>query len=311
MPTADELIAQALAATRESRGIEFRREFSLTVPGAVCELLRDVAALANSGGGVVIVGLQSDGSVSGWDPSDFLATDPAELTNAFSEYVGDQLDGLVIREAKKSLTKLVAIVVPPRAVSPVVFEKAGTYIDAQGREKVVFARGSISFRHGARSEPGTARDLHRFIAREVAREHRAWAKNIRSVAAAPAGSQVLVVKPKQAPTTAVAQVRVVDDPNAPAVARTDFDVTHPYRQTEVVKALNERIGDAVATGYDVQCVRRVHSVSERPEFFHRPKFGSPQYSETFVSWMVAEYEKDPAFFEKAKATVKAERTESR
>jgi hypothetical protein len=32
-----------------------------------------------------------------------------------------------------------------------------------------------------------------------------------------------------------------------------------------------------------------------------PKFGSPQYSEAFVDWLVDEYEREPEFFARAKA----------
>jgi hypothetical protein len=95
---------------------------------------------------------------------------------------------------------------------------------------------------------------------------------------------------------------VVDDPTAPVLARTDFDVTHPYRQKELVEILNRQAGRAIATAYDVQCVRRVHHTDERTEFFHRPKFGSPQYSESYVRWLLTQYERDPQFFERAKAT---------
>jgi hypothetical protein len=57
------------------------------------------------------------------------------------------------------------------------------------------------------------------------------------------------------------------------------------------------------TPYDVLSVRRVYDITEanRPEFTHVPKFGSPQYSDTFVQWLLQEYAQDPRFFENAKA----------
>jgi hypothetical protein len=61
--------------------------------------------------------------------------------------------------------------------------------------------------------------------------------------------------------------------------------------------------------FDVLSVRRVHAVSEdtRPEFVHVPKFGSPQYSDAFVDWVVGEHEHDAKFFSKAKASYLATR----
>jgi hypothetical protein len=40
---------------------------------------------------------------------------------------------------------------------------------------------------------------------------------------------------------------------------------------------------------------------------HVPKFGSPQYSDAFVDWLLAEDERDPEFFAKAKTVYLATR----
>jgi hypothetical protein len=60
-------------------------------------------------------------------------------------------------------------------------------------------------------------------------------------------------------------------------------------------------------------VRRVHAISEdtRPEFVHVPKFGSPQYSDAFVDWLIGEDERDPEFFAQAKAKYLASRPRRR
>jgi hypothetical protein len=293
MPGADDdrLVTQALEAVRASRRIELKRAFSSTAEDW-CGLVKDVAAMANSGGGAIVVGVEHDGSASGCDTADLLNADTAVISKTFAEYAGVPLENFAIRDEQKDGHRVAVIVVRPRTGSPIVFERP---------------RGTIYFRHGAKSDAGSARDIGRFIEREVQRQRRGWQKNVRKVAAAPSGSQVLVVPPNDAPSTSVTGVRVVDDPDAPAVARTDFDVTHPYRQTEVVNALNAQLGNKAATRYDIQCARKAHSIDERPEFFHRPKFGSPQYSDAFVAWLRHEYENDPAFFEKAKAAVQAAR----
>jgi hypothetical protein len=69
----------------------------------------------------------------------------------------------------------------------------------------------------------------------------------------------------------------------------------------LVEALNRLAGHTIATAFEIQCVRRVHHTDARDDFFHRPKFGSPQYSESYVRWLLAQHERDPQFFEKAKA----------
>jgi hypothetical protein len=303
----DTMVSTALEASRESKRVEFLRAFAPDAEGAWAELLKDVAAMANSGGGVIVVGAKNDGSPSGWDPSKFLAIELDDVAERFAPYVGERLCDFDVRAASKGDTAVAVIVVGARTSSPIVFERAGTYTDGNGGPRAAFERGTIYFRHGARSVPASARDVAAFVDREVARQRRRMASNVRKVVAAPKDAQVLVVPVKQKPTATLGSVRVVDDPSAPAVARTDFDVTHPYRQTEVVKTLNARFGERLVSMYDIQCVRRVYGVSQRDEFFHQPKFGSPQYSEAFVEWVLDEYEADPQFFEHAKTLDRAQR----
>ncbi len=262
-------------------------------------------ALANSGGGVVVVGVEKDGRPSGSDPGSLLAVETAEVVNGIATYTGEQFDEVDIREAERAGHKVALLVVGTRTGSPLVFEKAGTYADGSGRRTTAFARGTVYFRHGAKSEPAVARDLARFASNEATRIRRDLLRNVRKVSSAPSGSEVIVVPPKSGPAASLERFRVVDDPSAPALARTDYDVTHPFRQKELLKTINDRVGRHVAGPYEIQCVRRVYAIDARPEFFHRPKFGSPQYSDAFVSWLVTEYQADPEFFEKAKEADRA------
>jgi len=283
----DALVARALAASTPTRTIAFVSSYG--TPRDDLNLVAHVAALANSGGGVVVV-RELNGH----------ALDERVVADVVASYTAEQLDDLEVRRVERSA----AIVVGARDETPIVFEKAGTWHDSEGNEHTLFGRGTVFFRHGRRSDPATARDMHRFTERLTRRQHRAWEHNVKKAAHAPADAEVFVVRRKAAATDSLAPVRVVDDPNAPALARTDFDVTHPYRQREVVDLLNDRAGGKIATGYDVQCVRKAYAIDQRPEFFHRPKFGSPQYSDAFVAWMLDEHARDPEFFETAKHIVR-------
>src|SRR5689334_11765945 len=127
MPSDEELIKEALSATRERRAVEFKREFVPSAPGAWLELLKDIAAIANSGGGILIIGLENDGKPSDIEPVDLLKTDLADVVNRFQKYIGEQYDDFEICEAKKKQRRLAAIVVHGRTGSPIVFEKPGTY----------------------------------------------------------------------------------------------------------------------------------------------------------------------------------------
>ena len=53
----DRLISKALNAKRESKYIEFKSEFNPDSPQDWCEIIKDIVALANTGGGVIIFGV--------------------------------------------------------------------------------------------------------------------------------------------------------------------------------------------------------------------------------------------------------------
>lgn len=58
------------------------------------------------------------------------------------------------------------------------------------------------------------------------------------------------------------------------------------------------------TSYDIQSVRKVHKIDSNPNFYCKPKFYSPLYSEAFVDWLVKEFSKDPEFFDKTRQKYK-------
>jgi len=256
--------------------------------------------MANTGGGVIVVGLDDNGTPSGWDPAQLLEIDPAIVVDKLAKYVAEQFDEIEISQIVKRRRPLAAIEVAGRTGSPLVFEKPGAYVGADGRPREAFARGTVYFRHGAKSEPALARDLARFADREETRIRREMLRNLRRVSAAPTGSQVLVVPPHSAPISAVERVRVVNDPTAPAVARADYDATHPHRQKEVVAAVNARVGRELVNAHDILCVRRVHGIDNDDQLSHKTRFGSRQYSDGFVDWLVTSYETDESFFRAAR-----------
>jgi hypothetical protein len=163
----------------------------------------------------------------------------------------------------------------------------------------------VYFRHGAKSEPGTTDDLRGVLDRAIREERDHLLANVRRVFEAPVGHQVVLV-PADGVSTAAAEsgpVRLTNDPAAPAVRATNPDELYPHRQKEVVAAVNARLGGATKiNGHDVQCVRKVHGIDgSRPEFIEKRKYGSAQYSEQFIDWLVAEHGADPSFFAKARA----------
>ena len=301
--TDDDLLRAVLTRTSECADADFKATFDPGDSGAWLELVKDLVAVANSGGGTILIGLNDDGSPSGADVSAALGLDPADITNKVHKYTGTQFHAFEVIECHKGDAEVCALRVGAVGV-PLVFVKVGTYETSPGKQKTVFSVGTVYFRHGAKSEPGTSEDLRQFLAREVEATRRSWLDGIVKVVEAPSGSRVAILPPEsqQAGPSGAVPLRLTDDPAAPAYYAVPLDKTHPFRQKELVKEVNERLaGRRAINSHHVVCVRRVHEVQKNLSFCYTQNYASPRYSQAFVDWIVAQYETDPAFFERTKA----------
>jgi predicted HTH transcriptional regulator len=50
------LLQKAVEARRESKYVDFKASADLAVHGDCCELVKDIVAMANAGGGVILLG---------------------------------------------------------------------------------------------------------------------------------------------------------------------------------------------------------------------------------------------------------------
>ncbi len=79
--------------------------------------------------------------------------------------------------------------------------------------------------------------------------------------------------------------------------------THPLIQAEVVEELQRRLGStAKITSFTIQSVARVHSIENRPDFFHQTgvKNAPKQYSMAFVDWIETKIRADANFLEETR-----------
>ena len=285
------LLKRAAEAKRSSKRVELKESFDAGAPGDWLELVTDVAAMANSGGGVVVVR-------SG------IPLEEELLHEQLVRYTEPDFEAFELYDLVRGGRPATAIAVESAAGTPLMFTRAGRYRDEDGREHVAFARGGLYFRHGAKSEPASGDDVRDFIKRQLDATRQQWLANIRQVMHAPDRAEVAIIETAERdeegrPTL----IRLTTDPHAPLYGQVDPDRSHPYRQKEVISEVNARLDGRMVNAFDVLSVRRIYSITEetRPEFVHVPKFGSPQYSDAFVDWLVEQDERDPGFFEKAKA----------
>jgi hypothetical protein len=235
MPT---LLERALIATRASRRIVLKETFDADE--------KDVAALANSGGGVILFGVDKRGEPTG-----------APLPSAL----------------------------PPHTIETVKFGKRVLAMTVAEAPTPIVCEGVVYIRRGARSVPAMTEDLAQIVERRVEAARREWLGAVRRV-----------VREPEAPVA----VRVVEDKRAPAYRVVDYDKTHPYRQKELLAAFRARVPDQPINQFDFLAVRAIHRTDDRPEFTHKPMFGSRQYSESFLDWLVEQARRDPNFFADAR-----------
>jgi EC042_2821-lke REase len=95
-------------------------------------------------------------------------------------------------------------------------------------------------------------------------------------------------------------VRIVTDPAAPALQPQDVDRLYPWRQKDLLRELNSRLGRRFLNSYDIQAVRRQHRLDEHPDFvFNLPGAGR-RYSPAAAEWIVEQHSRDPEFFQRAR-----------
>ena len=308
MQIGQELVETATEATAESASVDFKERFNPQSSKDWCEIVKDVIAMANSGGGCLVFGVRDDGSLTDWNPEPILKLDPATLTDKILRYTGRQFANFEIVKRNRAGRPIAMLVVGEVRV-PIVFSKPGTYSVEGGRQKKAFAQGTVYFRHGAKSEPGTTDDLAEMLERRLKEERDHLLVNVRKVFQAPPGHGIVLVGNDEITNDEAvgAQIRLTNDPKAPAFRPTTPDIAYPFRQKEVVEEVNRRlVGQCEINAFDILCVRRTHRVDEtKPEFFEKRKYSSPQYTQRFVDWLIEQYNADLDFFENARSVCSA------
>jgi hypothetical protein len=298
----ERLIPKALTAKRENRSIEFKESFDINFQRDWCEIIKDIIAIANTDGGVILIGINNKGQAVKSSVKPILQIDHADLVSKIHKYTNVHFSDIEITEEKKSGRKIAAFRIKPSPF-PIAFSKPGTYDIGGGKQGRAFSEGTVYFRHGAKSEPGTTDDLRKAIEKRIASVRKEMIKGVRRVVAAPTDSTV-VVMPKEVVESKAASatpIRIVDDPSAPAYRKVDPDKTHPYRLKEFVKLVQNTFGEKVSlSSYDILCLRRLYDLDSNQEFCHKPLYTSLQYSDALLQWLKAQYAKDPEFFSKSR-----------
>jgi hypothetical protein len=227
------------------------------------DLAKDIVAMANSGGGIIFF------------PPD-ANLDAAAVGERVRDATGTRFTDLKIAETERGGALIVGAAKVPMVID-----------------------GTIYFRHGGKSQPGTSEDLLKAIDRRVKELRRSWVKAVKQVVEAPP-PPLLPREIRDSESPEATPIRIVDDPTAPAFRVVDYDKTHPYRQKEILATLHERLPGVRVNQFDFLSVRHVFNTDANPDFSHKPMFGSRQYSQKFVDWLIEQAQRNPSFFDEAR-----------
>ena len=288
---------------QETERVDFKREFNPSSKGSYCEIIKDVVALANSGGGAIIIGLDDFGVCCPFNDEALRALDSADVANKIYTYTGKHFSGFDLKWINRDSNYCFVILVHEADV-PLIFIKDGAYNDSKGKERSAFRKGVIYFRHGTKSEPGHSDDLIQWRNRSLDRIRKNWMEGVVKVVETSGLREISVVNSSELYSSA----RFTSDPNAPVVRPVNLDETHPFRESQLIDyVLEHSEGLERFSGHDIRCIKLNSQISPQthPDFTVKPhEISSPQYSPEFGSWIIKQIELNPKFISEAREAFK-------
>jgi len=126
----------------ETETLDFKSEFDPSRTADWCELVKDIIAMANSGGGRIVIGANDDGGPSGYDAKIFKAVDSADIINKIHKYTEQQFADFSV-EANDIDGQPVVILNVRGLRFPIIFTAPGEYEIASGKPKSAFRVGTL------------------------------------------------------------------------------------------------------------------------------------------------------------------------
>jgi hypothetical protein len=151
-----EALAQLLALRGERDWLDFKRQSDLSVPRDLVEITKDFGAMMITGG-YLVIGADDHGLPTG-EPAHLDLFDPAKLHAKVAKYISGQFE-LRVGIQQHQGQPFALIYVTPHPDGFCVFDRDGTYTDANGRIQFVFRAGQVFARHGTASEPWNQHDI--------------------------------------------------------------------------------------------------------------------------------------------------------
>lgn len=206
----------------ECAHFELKREFSPSTH-SWAELAKDIVAMANSGGGVILFGVDDNGLRRGLPESLLRVLDAAKVTDQLRRRAPSASVSTAYLERTYYKKLYGALIVQPLRV-PLVFDKEWGYQGADGKPRIAIQPGVLYVRTPGKSAPASQADVHQVWEQSVSLAFEKTMARIERVASLPFDSE-LIVTGEGTPDSGFLlvdkgegrPVQIVADPDTPAV----------------------------------------------------------------------------------------------
>ncbi|WP_084076640.1 ATP-binding protein [Desulfacinum infernum] len=156
--------------------------------------IQDIVAMANSGGGLIIFGVDKNGGRTGIDGTLADSFDPANITNKLNRYASQARITIAYVELN-FYRKRFGFLLIHAAPKIIVFESDGGYQDDNGRQKKAFFRGVIYTRTPGGNTEARQSDLDEMIDKIVQERIHSFVAKIEKVAHLPVNAELIARDP--------------------------------------------------------------------------------------------------------------------
>lgn len=157
-------------------------------------LVRQVAAMINSGGGRIVLGAARHGEATGLHPEKAALIERAVVAELVDRYLRpDRVELTVERSTTAGGGVVVELGIVGAAEPPVVLASAGTYLDRSDQEQTVFGAYTVYVRHNGRTQLARRPDFVRWRSEAVDEVRRQVYERLALVVEAPQGATVRIL----------------------------------------------------------------------------------------------------------------------
>lgn len=171
--------------------IDFKETFEDS-PKHWLDLCKDIVAANNSGGSLLIYGVDNNGNIKGCDMKTEKLFDPSRIQDKLNKYISNELP-VECTVVNYQGCKIYGLRIKPTG-HLIIFDKNGQY-DNKGKPIVVFREGVLYVRSHSESRPASQYELNKIIENITIQHVKDLIAKIEKVAYAPQGSAINIIPP--------------------------------------------------------------------------------------------------------------------